>query len=249
MQVRQASCCAQDLQSRYSRCDFFDPSPSVPIHRFPVVSSFIHQFSQSCWKWFLIFPKVNPHIHIYKSTIWGICFENVVGISWGQSTSPSNRTQDLLVRNFNEQTVPELMCTNTVNVGWDGQMCPGSEEDRPYLRWKRLEIPSLFKGKSWTSSNYGFSPLMLQCWEYGMFQTSIYIYISVFSPHPWRWLDSSTWPRTFGWFQFRSQQYRNLFGSAVRTLQSQCHGMGYEHGTIFTKQTIWLALDSDTLYN
>lgn len=30
--------------------------------------------------------------------------------------------QDLLVRNFNEQTVPELMCTNTVNVGWDGKM-------------------------------------------------------------------------------------------------------------------------------
>lgn len=29
---------------------------------------------------------------------------------------------DLLVRNFNEQTVPELMCTNTVNVGWDGKM-------------------------------------------------------------------------------------------------------------------------------
>ncbi|CAK8992339.1 unnamed protein product [Durusdinium trenchii] len=29
---------------------------------------------------------------------------------------------DLLVRNFNEQTMPVLMCTNTVNVGWDGKM-------------------------------------------------------------------------------------------------------------------------------
>eukprot|EP00434_Breviolum_minutum_P025029 symbB.v1.2.022109.t1/scaffold1948.1/size95323/3 len=29
---------------------------------------------------------------------------------------------DLLVRNFNEQTVPEVMCTNTVNVSWEGKM-------------------------------------------------------------------------------------------------------------------------------
>ncbi|CAE7649793.1 DMXL1 [Symbiodinium sp. KB8] len=29
---------------------------------------------------------------------------------------------DLLVRNFNEDTVPDLMCTNTVNVGWDGKL-------------------------------------------------------------------------------------------------------------------------------
>ncbi|CAK8985500.1 unnamed protein product [Durusdinium trenchii] len=35
---------------------------------------------------------------------------------------------DLLVRNFNEQTMPVLMCTNTVNVGWDGKMCQGSKK-------------------------------------------------------------------------------------------------------------------------
>jgi len=29
---------------------------------------------------------------------------------------------DLLVRNFNEDTVMDLMCTNTINVGWDGKM-------------------------------------------------------------------------------------------------------------------------------
>jgi len=29
---------------------------------------------------------------------------------------------DLLVRNFNPDTVPQLMCLNTVSVGWDGRM-------------------------------------------------------------------------------------------------------------------------------
>ena len=29
---------------------------------------------------------------------------------------------ELLVRNFNPDTVPSLMCTNTVSVGWDGQV-------------------------------------------------------------------------------------------------------------------------------
>lgn len=29
---------------------------------------------------------------------------------------------DLLVRNFNSETVPALMCTNTVSVGWDGRI-------------------------------------------------------------------------------------------------------------------------------
>jgi len=29
---------------------------------------------------------------------------------------------DLLVRNFNADTVPQVMCTNTVNVGWDGKL-------------------------------------------------------------------------------------------------------------------------------
>ena len=29
---------------------------------------------------------------------------------------------DLLVRNFNEDTVPALMCTNTVSIGWDGKI-------------------------------------------------------------------------------------------------------------------------------
>jgi hypothetical protein len=29
---------------------------------------------------------------------------------------------ELLVRNFNSETVPNLMCTNTVSVGWDGKV-------------------------------------------------------------------------------------------------------------------------------
>ena len=29
---------------------------------------------------------------------------------------------ELLVRNFNEDTVPSLMCTNTVSIGWDGKV-------------------------------------------------------------------------------------------------------------------------------
>jgi len=29
---------------------------------------------------------------------------------------------DLLVRNFNAETVPQLMCTNTINVRWDGKL-------------------------------------------------------------------------------------------------------------------------------
>ena len=183
MQVSQASCCAQDLQSR---CDFFDPSPSVPIHRFPVVSSFIHQFSQSCWKWFWIFPKVNPHIHILpfeeSSTIWGICFGNVVGISWG----PPAHLRVTGARIYWWGTLTNRLCpswcapTRWMLVGTErcalaakkiGHICVGKG-------WNMLEIPSLFKGRSWTSSNYGFSSLMLQCWEYGMFQTYIYICFS-----------------------------------------------------------------------
>jgi hypothetical protein len=221
MQVSQASCCAQDLQSR---CDFFDPSPSVPIHRFPVVSSFIHQFSQSCWKWFWIFPKVNPHIHIppfeESSTIWGICFGNVVGISWG----PPAHLRVTGARIYWWGTLTNRLCpswcapTRWMLVGTErcalaakkiGHICVGKG-------WNMLEIPSLFKGRSWTSSNYGFSSLMLQCWEYGMFQTYIYM----FFPHPWRWLDSSTWPRTFGWFQFRSQQN---FGTFLGPRSARCN--------------------------
>jgi hypothetical protein len=29
---------------------------------------------------------------------------------------------DLLVRNFNPDTVEELMCLNTINIGWDGKV-------------------------------------------------------------------------------------------------------------------------------
>ena len=42
------------------------------------------------------------------------------------------QTKDLLVRNFNEDTVPEVMCTNTINVGWNGQM-PLSRELKAIL--------------------------------------------------------------------------------------------------------------------
>ena len=30
---------------------------------------------------------------------------------------------DLLVRNFNEDTVPKLMCMDTISIGWDGKVC------------------------------------------------------------------------------------------------------------------------------
>ena len=32
---------------------------------------------------------------------------------------------DLLVRNFNKDTVPKLMCLDTVSIGWDGKVCRG----------------------------------------------------------------------------------------------------------------------------
>ena len=49
--------------------------------------------------------------------------------------------EDLLVRNFNEDTVPDLMCTNTVNVGWDGKMLLN-------LRTGEVGPPSLWRRKS-----------------------------------------------------------------------------------------------------
>ena len=46
-----------------------------------------------------------------------------------ESIPAASLVQDLLVRNFNEQTVPEVMCTNTVNVSWEGKMSPGPNFD------------------------------------------------------------------------------------------------------------------------
>jgi len=46
-------------------------------------------------------------------------------LSIPESIPAASLVQDLLVRNFNEQTVPEVMCTNTVNVSWEGKMSPG----------------------------------------------------------------------------------------------------------------------------
>ena len=42
--------------------------------------------------------------------------------SWDNVAIKAASAEDLLVRNFNEDTVADLMCTNTVNVGWDGKM-------------------------------------------------------------------------------------------------------------------------------
>ena len=55
---------------------------------------------------------------------------------------------ELLVRNFNEDTVPSLMCTNTVSIGWDGKVY-----DCDFNQQLDLQLTTQEAGPSSTSSS------------------------------------------------------------------------------------------------
>ena len=55
---------------------------------------------------------------------------------------------ELLVRNFNEDTVPSLMCTNTVSIGWDGKVY-----DCDFNQQLDLQLTTQEVGPSSTSSS------------------------------------------------------------------------------------------------